>query len=318
MEGVYRPNETLRGATVVGKGMIEGAEDVDVDDQGRLVGGTADGRVVRWSADDSIEVVADTGGRPLGLDWDGEGNLVICDAFRGLLLLRREGELQTLATEADGISLGFTDDVAVARDGRLYFSDASTRHDQKHYLRDMLEARPWGRLIRYDPRTRESEVLLKDLYFANGVALSQKQDFVLVNETYRYRISRYWINGPMAGQSDVFLDNLPGFPDGISQSGRGTFWVALPTTRNAVADAIHPHPILKNLVAKLPAFAQPKPAPYGLILEVDEQGRVIRSLHDPGGRRVSFITSVQERGGTLYLGSLTGQGIGVLPLAGLR
>lgn len=311
--GVYGPNTRLRAATIVGAHDIHGPEDVDADARGRIVAGTANGALVRWSVDGGVEVLAETGGRPLGLDWDGDGNLVICDAFKGLLRLDPRGELRCLAIEAGGIPLGFANDLEIARDGTIYFSDASIRHDQKHYLCDMLEARPWGRLIRFDPRTGDRQVLLAGLYFANGVALSAAEDFVLVNESYRYRITRYWLAGPRAGQSEVFLDNLPGFPDGLSRSGRGTFWVALPTTRNTLADALHPHPFLKNLVAKLPSFAQPRPAPYGLVLEVDEQGNVLRSLHDPGGMHISFVTSVQERRGTLYLGTLTGKGIGVVP-----
>lgn len=38
-------------------------------------------------------------------------------------------------------------------------------------------------------------MLLKDLYFANGVALSKDESFVLVAETFQYRISRYWLKG---------------------------------------------------------------------------------------------------------------------------
>ncbi len=72
------------------------------------------------------------------------------------------------------------------------------------------------------------------MYFANGVALSENEDFVLVCESARYRITRFWLSGPNKGSSDVFVDNLPGFPDGVSSDNRGTFWVALFTVRNAL------------------------------------------------------------------------------------
>lgn len=315
MIDVYAPNQLLDAAELLGEGKIDGPEDVDVDSQGRVYGGTADGNIVRVLKDGSVETVATTGGRPLGLHWDANGRLIICDAFKGLFSLDVDtGTLTNLLTEVDGVPLVFTDDLEIARDGMIYFSDASIKYDQKHYMYDMLEARPWGRLIRYNPATGEATTLLRELYFANGIALSQNNDFVLINETFRYRIIRYWISGPNAGQHDVFIDNLPGFPDGVSSSGRGTFWVALPTTRNPQADNMHPHPELKNLVAKLPDFLHPKPEPYGLILEMDETGKVLRSLHDVDGNRYPFITSVQERGGYLYLGALTGDSIGRLPL----
>ena len=76
----------------------------------------------------SAETLADTGGRPLGLAWAPDGSLVIADAAKGLLAMRQDGSLRTLSTAADGQALGFADDVDVAADGTIYFSDASTRN----------------------------------------------------------------------------------------------------------------------------------------------------------------------------------------------
>lgn len=315
MTGPYAPNQLLDAATLLGKGEITGPEDVDVDAFGRVYGALADGRIVRIDQQGNIETLADTGGRPLGLHWDSAGNLIICDAFKGLLSLSPQGKLTTLLTEVDGQKLVFADDLEIDQDDIVYFTDASIKFDQKHYMLDMLEARPWGRLLAYNLSTGQSKTLLDGLYFANGVALSQAQDFVLVNETYRYQITRFWLRGPKQGQSDIFMDNLPGFPDGVSSSGRGTFWVAMPTVRNPQADSLHSNPFLKNLVAKLPDFAHPKPAPYGFILELDEQGNPLRSLQDPEGDHFPFITSVQERDNRLYLGTLTGDSIATLPVA---
>jgi sugar lactone lactonase YvrE len=151
---------------------------------------------------------------------------------------------------------------------------------------------------------------LQNLYFANGVALSSKEDFVLVNETYRYRIVRYWLKGPRAGEHEVFIDNLPGFPDNISSTRRGTFWLALFTVRNPTVDALHPYPFLKAQLAKLPKSLWPKPKPYGLVLALDEEGRITRSLHDPTGQLLREITSAREYRGHLYLGSLHNDRIG--------
>lgn len=315
LTGIYEPNQLIDRAVIVGRGLVDGPEDVDVDSKGRVIGATADGRVVRVHQNGQVETMAETGGRPLGLHWDRSGNLIICDAFKGLLSLSPAGELKTLLTEVDGVPLGFADDLEIGKDGSIYFSDASTKYDQKHYRLDMYESRPWGRLIRFDPLTGKATTLMNDLYFANGVALAKDESFVLVNETYRYRIIRYWLKGPKAGERDIFFDNLPGFPDGVSSSDRGTFWVALATTRNEQLDAMHPFPFLKNLVAKLPNAWQPQPRMLGLVLELDEQGQVVRTLQDTNGDHYPFITSAQERDGVLYLGSLYTSGIARLPLS---
>ncbi|OEC35000.1 Sugar lactone lactonase YvrE [Pseudomonas cuatrocienegasensis] len=313
MTGVLEPNDTLMKAELLGRGQVHGPEDTAVDAQGRVYAGLHDGRIVRISADGAVDTFANTGGRPLGMDFDASGNLIVADAYKGLLSLDPQGAIKVLTTEADGLPFAFTDDLDIARDGTIYFSDASSRFQQPDYLLDLLEARPHGRLLAYDPATGQTRVLLKDLYFANGVALSAKQDFVLVNETYRYRITRYWLTGDKAGSHDVFIDNLPGLPDNLQGDGKGTFWVALPTPRKADADFLHRHPWLKTQLAKLPRALWPKAVPYGFAIALNEQGQIVRSLHDTSGTHLRMITSVKPVGDMLYFGSLDNDRIGRLP-----
>lgn len=314
LDGVLAANDVLAGAELLGRGQLAGPEDSAVDAQGRLYAGLHDGRIVRLDAEGRPQTFADTGGRPLGMDFDAAGNLIVADAWKGLLSIDPQGAIRVLAREADGVPFAFTDDLDIARDGRIYFSDASSRFHQPDYLLDLLEARPHGRLLRHDPASGHTEVLLDGLYFANGVALSKAEDFVLVNETYRYRISRYWLSGDKAGQHDIFIDNLPGLPDNLQGDRAGTFWVALPTPRKADADFLHRHPWLKAQLAKLPRALWPKPTPYGLVLALDEQGRILRSLHDPSGEHLRMITSAKPHGGHLYLGSLDNDRLGRLKL----
>lgn len=314
LEGPLAPNRELSGAERIPLGSLRGPEDVDVDGEGRIYAGTEDGTIVRIEAGGrgewTIETLASTGGRPLGIDFDAAGNLVVCDARKGLLLVSPGGEVTALARTAGGVPFGFADDVDVAADGRIYFSDASSKFGVDQYRLDLLESRPHGRLLRHDPASGETEVLGDDLYFANGIALSPDEGFVLVNETYRYRIRRHWLAGPRAGTSDLFADNLPGFPDGVSSDGRGGYWLALFTVRNPAADRLHPHPLLKRLLAVLPDPLWPKAEPYGLALHLDGEGRVTHSLHDPDGGTLREVSSAVERGGVLYLGSLYGEAIG--------
>ncbi|WP_152490101.1 MULTISPECIES: SMP-30/gluconolactonase/LRE family protein [unclassified Pseudomonas] len=314
MTAVLEPNDTLMKAELLARGQIHGPEDTAVDAQGRVYAGLHDGRVVRVLADDSVETFADTGGRPLGMDFDAAGNLILADAYKGLLRIDPQGRIEVLSTEADGLPFAFTDDLDIASDGIIYFSDASSRFQQPDYLLDLLEARPHGRLLSYDPSTGETRVLLDDLYFANGVALSANEDFVLVNETYRYRITRYWLKGERAGQHEVFIDNLPGLPDNLQGDRKGTFWVALPTPRKADADFLHRHPWLKAQLAKLPRALWPKAIPYGFAIALDENGKIVRSLHDTSGTHLRMVTSVKPVGDYLYFGSLDNDRIGKLPL----
>lgn len=310
LTGILEPNDKLLKAELLGQGQITGPEDVDVDAQGRVYGGLADGRIVRIWPNGTVEDFANTGGRPLGMEFDDGGNLIVADAFKGLLSISSGGQIKVLTTEADGVPFGFTDDVDIAANGIIYFSDASSKWRQPDYELDLLESQPYGRLLSYDPQTRTTQVLLDGLYFANGVALSSAEDFVLVNETWRYRIMRYWIAGDRAGQHDVFIDNLPGFPDGISGNRQGTFWVALPSPRKDDVDFIHPFPRLKELVAALPKALRPQPPDYGFVIALDQNANIIASLHDVDGDHLREITSVEQADDWLYFGSLTNDRIG--------
>ncbi|MEM9302564.1 MAG: SMP-30/gluconolactonase/LRE family protein [Pseudomonadota bacterium] len=314
MTGAFTPNDRLALARIIAKGQIDGPEDVAVDADGRLYGGTQDGWIVRVDPDGSVERWVETGGRPLGLHFDAEGNLIVADSWKGLLAIDPDGAVDALATGVDGRPFLFTDDLDIAADGRIYFSDASERFTQPDYMLDLLEGRPHGRLLVHDPRTGETTMLLDDLYFANGIALSSDEDFVLVNETYRLRITRYWLKGPKAGTHEIFLDNLPGYPDGVASDDAGRFYVALFTVRNRLGDTIADKPFIKRTIAKLPRVFWPKPAPHGFVLVLDEAGNVLESLQDAGGETVYNVTSAEPEGDLLFLGSLHDDKISVVAL----
>ncbi|HSR54439.1 MAG TPA: SMP-30/gluconolactonase/LRE family protein [Acidobacteriota bacterium] len=317
LTGALEPNGSLRSVQHIAEGQVPGGEDVAVDSQGRLYAGTADGRILRITLrpqdGDQVEVFAKGLGRPLGLHFDAQERLVVADADLGLLRLDARGKAEVLSTQAEGLPFAFTDDLDIARDGRIFFSDASSKWSQPDYMLDLLEARPYGRLLVYDPRSGETRVVLDGLYFANGVALSMNEDFVAVNETYRFRIHRCWLKGPSAGTCDMLAQDLPGYPDGIASDRRGQLWVAIFSLRNPQIDFFQRHPFLKDQLAKLPRALFPGPQPYGLVLVLNERGELQHSLHDPGGVRTRGVTSVQPHGGFLYLGTLEEDYLARLP-----
>lgn len=317
LDGPLAPNTLLQQADLLALGKVYGPEDTTVSEDGVLYTGTQDGYIVRVFPDGRVEKWIDTGGRPLGMVFDRAGNLIVADAWLGLLSVSPRGKVTILSREAEGTPFRFTDDVDIADDGTIYFTDASSRFRQPDYRLDLLETRPHGRLLRYSPKTGKTEVVLRNLYFANGVALSPDSDAVLVNETWKYRILRHWIKGPRAGQTEVFADNLPGFPDNLALDARGRYWVAFPTLRNATIDTLHPLPWLKELVAKLPDSLKPVPQEYGLVLAFDRDGQVLTSLHDPRGQHLQEITSVNPHGDYLYFGSLHNDRIGRLPFSAI-
>lgn len=307
-------NEQLHAIEWLARGNGQGPEGIAVDAQGRLYAGYDDGRVMRLDAHGAhAELLANTGGRPLGITVLGDDSIVVADALKGLLRIDSQRTLHTLATEADGLPLGFTDD-ADHHGNIVYFSDASSRHGIHQLMPEVFESRAHGRLLAHDLAAGTTTTLLDDLYFANGVAVGPDGAYVLVNETTRYRVRRYWLTGARAGQSDVFIDNLPGMPDNISFNGQDRFWLALYAPRPAALDALLPHPWLRKIVFRLPAALHPAPAHKARVLAVDLNGQVRADWQDNRPSAYAPITSAVQFEKTLYFGSLSAPAIGRLPL----
>jgi sugar lactone lactonase YvrE len=319
LEGRYAVNEQLAAVERVGAGIGVGPEDVAIDEAGFLFVGYEDGRIVRFHPDGSQPAaLADTGGRPLGMKHDPEGRLVVCDGYQGLLRITSDGRIETLATAADGVPFGFTNDLDIAADGTIYFSDASYKFGPSMKARDdVLEHGGRGRLMRHDPASGVTTVLLDGLQFANGVALAPDGESVLVAQTGRYDVLRYWLSGDKAGTHEVFVSNLPGIPDGISSNGRDTYWLALFTVRNPALDSLSGWPRLRKVVFRLPGFMQPRPVRHAFVLGLSLDGEVLHNLQHPGPASFSPVTSATEAGGLLYLGSLEQDAFAVFDLARL-
>lgn len=315
LTGQYEQNTRLTPVDRISfGGDIQGGhkpEDVALDAEGRIYTGFEDGRIVQLQPDGTQpRIFANTQGRPLGLDFDRAANLIVTDAIKGLLSIGPGGEIKVLATESDGVKFGCLNDLDVAADGTIYFTEASSKYPMSQFSSDILEHQPNGRLMAFDPQTQKPRTLLKGLYFANGVAVSPDQTFVLVAETGRYRVQRLWLKAsnegtaPKAGTVDTFIDNLPGFPDGISSNGQDKFWLALVTPRQPIFDKLLPHPFLRKVVYRLPKFLQPAPERYSFVLGIDSQGRIVENLQNGTADCYAQIANVVENQGKLYFGSI--------------
>jgi len=315
LTGQYAQNTRLSSVQKLSLGDGHKPEDVALDAEGKIYAGFEDGRIMVLQPDGTQpRVFADTHGRPLGLIFDREGNLIVADAIKGLLSVNKAGEVKVLAEEADGTKFGCLNDLDIGADGTIYFTEASNKFPMSQFTNDLLEHQPNGRLLALDPKSRRPRTLLRNVHFANGVAVSPDQTFVLVAETGEYRIRRVWLKEPKMGQNDIFIENLPGFPDGISSNGRDRFWLALVTPRQAAFDRMLPYPFMRKMVVRLPKFMQPAPKRYSFVLALDLQGRVVENLQNGSAGCYAEIANVVEHNGALYFGSIGEDTLGRFPL----
>ena len=315
--GAHAANQRLAGLNLIPLGDEAGPEHVVLGRDGKLYAAVASGRILRMNPDGSgQEVFASTGGRVLGFDFDAGGRLIAADALKGLLAIGADRKVTLLADRVNGDPIRYADAVVVARDGRIYFSDASGRFAPAAWggtyeaaVLDIIEQRCTGRILEYDPGRGVTRVVVRGLSFANGVALSQDEQTLFVAETGKYRIWKVAVAAhdldvaQASPQATVLFDNLPGYPDNLMRGQGGRIWVGLSGPRSPDVDAMAAKPFLRALTLRLPRALWPLPKPYGHVFAFDEGGQVVADLQDPAGAYPQ-TTGVTETADRLYVQNL--------------
>ncbi|XP_021746978.1 protein STRICTOSIDINE SYNTHASE-LIKE 10-like [Chenopodium quinoa] len=258
-------------------------------------------------------------GRPLGLRFNEKtGELFIADAYLGLLVVGPNGGLASrVVTEVEGVPLGFTNGLDIDQStGAVYFTSSSTNYPRRKYMSLILSNDKTGRLLKYNPLTKQVTKLLDNLTFPNGVSLSKNGKFLLLIETTTCKLLRHWLeNSPKAGTTEV-LAELPGYPDNINRNSKGDYWVGVYSKRSKVLKWLLSFPWIGQTIVKLPFNAVELAKVFvrlraiGLAVKMDENGNVVQVLEDTSGK-LKFVSEVVEKDGNLWFGSV------ILPFASL-
>lgn len=336
--GDFAPNTALSQLSVATLGGEHGPESGVLHD-GWVYTGLASGAVVRVRADagpgTEAENLLSTGGRPLGLAFDGQGRLLIADGITGLLRATADSNgvwsIEPLVTQVDepeaGDPVRYANAVVFGADGIIYFTDSSRRFAPREWggtfeasVLDMVEQSCTGRVLAYDSTLKQTHVVMQDLCFANGLAASADGRALFVAESGRFRIWR--INpgreggGPLSGtqmqpsaRARVIVDNLPGYPDNLTRGEAGRIWCGLVKPRGAAAEMAHTRPWLRSMMLRLPRMLWPVPRQYSAVFAFDEEGRITANLQDPAGTYPE-TTGVTEAGGRLFVQSLAADRLG--------
>ena len=294
----------------------EGPEDIAVLD-GAIYTADVNGGLFRLTGS-RFEKVADLGGRPLGLDEGPDGAIYIADSYRGLMRWSPEDGLESLVSEIDGGPVIYANQVAVASDGTVYFSNSSDRFDPETMggtkptsVMTIFEQSETGYVARRSP-DGHVEKIAEGFVYANGLALSRDEDFLLIAETGRSAIHRLWLSGDRQGEIEPFLENLPAYPDNIESADDGSFWVAFASPR-VPAEALMPYPFLRKILWRLGPAVRPAPIVHGIVARFDADGTVIRVLQDSDGE-LGITSGARVVDGVLYIGLLESPFAARLPL----
>ena len=308
----FAPNSLLKPATAIDLGDFEGPEDATVGSDGLVYVTTESAKIIRVR-NRAVDEFAEVGGRPLGIEAAADGSLIIANAVSGIQRVQTNGDVSIILDRIENTPLVNANNLGIAPDGTIYFSQSSSRFTATDFggsyqasLLDIMEHGGRGNVYSFDPATGAVAKLLTDLNYANGLAVSSDGGYLLVAETGHYRILKHWLSGDMAGQTEVLLDNLPGFPDNIKNGFNGRFWVGFAAPRNALLDKLSDRPFLRKVVQRLPAAVRPKAVPFSHVIAIDGDGHVLMNLHEPAAR-FPTLTGVLETRDALYLTTLFGQ-----------
>ena len=322
----YAVNDRLHDIELIGLGRVESPEDVILDEDDNLYCGTRHGNIMRFRAPDyqDMEVYAHVGGQPLGMAFDPDGNLYVCIGGMGLYRITPERKVEKATDEtnrslfsiADDSRLRLADDLDIAPDGRIFFSEATIRYEMHEWQIDSLESRGNGRIICYDPKTGQTRTVVKNLVFPNGICLADDGQSILFAESWACRISRYWFEGPKKGRVEPVIASLPGYPDNINRASDGNYWIALMGMRAPAFDLAMRKPAFRRRMAKTLAqdeWLSPN-INVGCVIKINERGEILDALWDRSGENHPMITSMREHRGYLYLGGISNNRIGRLKL----
>ena len=325
----YALNNRLGSVSLIGLGRIEAPEDVIFDKDDNLYAGSRHGDIIRFFAPDyeRMEVFAHIGGQPLGMAFDRQDHLYVCVGGMGLYRIAPDGTVvkatdetnRSLTSVNDDSRLRLADDLDIADDGRVFFSEATTRYEMHEWPVDGLEGRGNGRIICYDPKTGKTRTVLRGLTFPNGICMCNDGVSLMFAETWGCRISRYYFDGPKAGTVERVIDNLPGYPDNINLASDGTFWLALVGIRTPALDLAWQMPKFRKRMAKrVPSDEWLFPnINTGCVVRFNADGEILESLWDQYAKNHPMITSMREHQGKLYLGGIQNNRIGVFDLDGV-
>ena len=189
----------------------------------------------RWSEKEGVKEVMKPSNKCNGMTYDADGNLIVCEHVTSTVVRESpDGKRETIASHYQGKELNSPNDVVVANDGSIYFSDPPFGRVPVFGLERERELDFQG-VYRVPPGGGDPQLLVDDFETPNGLCFSPDESLLYINDSTRAQIRVFDVkpDGTIT-KSRMFYDDIghgtveEGFPDGMKCDERGNIYVSGP------------------------------------------------------------------------------------------
>jgi gluconolactonase len=189
----------------------------------------------RWHAEEGVTILRDPSNKSNGMTLDNDGTLIVSEHVTSSVVREsREGSRTTIATDWGDRELNSPNDVIVARDGSIIFSDPTFGRMPVFGLERPQDLDFQG-VYRIPPGGGDLQLLADDFAQPNGLCLSPDESLLYVNDTDRSHIRVFDVgsdhrlsNGRVFAEEIGDGDLAKGVVDGMKLDERGNVYVSGP------------------------------------------------------------------------------------------
>jgi gluconolactonase len=173
----------------------------------------------RWDAKGGVRTFRSPSGSANGNTLDREGRLLTAEHAGRISRTEKDGTVTTVVDTFEGKKLSSPNDVVVARDGAIWFTDPP------YGLAGRKQETPGNYVYRLEPAKKSMTAVVTDMPSPNGLCLSPDESTLYVaNSAKPPEIRAYAVStaAPFKGRVLATLDK--GIPDGIRCDALGNVW----------------------------------------------------------------------------------------------
>ncbi|MDA3922007.1 MAG: SMP-30/gluconolactonase/LRE family protein [Salinisphaera sp.] len=197
-------------------------------------------RILRWTPTGDVGVFRQPSRHANGHTRDRQGRLVSCEhGARQVTRTEADGRITVLVDRYDGGRLNSPNDVVVASDDSIWFTDPPYGILSDYEGHKAESEQESCHVFRLDPDRGELRVMADDFVRPNGLAFSPDERVLYISDTARshdpnghHHIRAFDVEGGRLSNSRVFAIIEPGVPDGFRLDTDGNLWTS-------AADGVH-------------------------------------------------------------------------------